>query len=426
MKVGQSVRLQIRNLDHQLRGVADADGRTWFVRGALAGEQVRARVEQLRSGIGFAEALEIEQPSPDRQSAFCAHYGVCGGCSLQHLNPAAQVEAKQQAVLQQLQRLGGVTPKQIAPPLMADSQGYRRQARLALKPPKAVLGFRQAQSQEIVEIRECPVLSPALQRLLPILQDWLQASPRLTGLGHLDILAADTGVGVQVRHDGHWAAESKAQLLYLAERQGFSVFEQAGAEPPQRLCGPALAYRQQDLSLDCQPGDFLQVHAELNRQMLAQALAWLQPKPDESGLDLFAGLGNFSLPLARYCQQLTAVEVSAEMVQRLKANAARHQLANLHACRADLMQDDWWQLPWARNAYDWALLDPPRAGAEQLAKELKRLKLKRVLYVSCEPSTLARDLKWLTASGFRLQRFGVIDMFPHTAHIETMVLLVKT
>lgn len=425
MSGARRLRLQIRGVDHQLRGVAYAEGRTWFVQGALLGEEVDAQVEQTKARIGFAKATQIHQASPLRQPSFCPHYGLCGGCSLQHLQPKAQLEQKQQAVLQQLQRMAGVKPEFIAQPLAAQTEAYRRQARLALKPPKSDLGFRQAQSQEIVDILQCPVLDARLQDLLPPLNAWIKGCKNLKPLGHLELLATEQGVAVMVTHDGSWSDAARQSFIALATQYQFSAFEQRLSEQPSLLYGAGLSYRLANLQLDCTPADFLQVHAELNQQMLAQALSWLAPKPDESGLDLFAGLGNFSLALARQCQRLTAVEVSADMVARLKANAERNAISNLSAFRADLMQPDWWQLPWARQSYDWALIDPPRAGAEQVAKQLKRLKLKRLLYVSCEPSTLARDVKILAASGFRLQRFGVIDMFAHTAHIETMLLLVK-
>ncbi|MCQ4312758.1 23S rRNA (uracil(1939)-C(5))-methyltransferase RlmD [Pseudomonas stutzeri] len=423
---GKKQRLNIERLANDGRGIAFLDGRTWFVEGALPGENVEARVLGARSQIVEARSERVLDASAPRRVEPCPHARVCGGCNLQHLAAADQLELKQRSLAEQLSRLAGIEPQIWATPLSGPEFGYRRRARLAVrwdnKARRLDVGFRAGASQDIVSIHECPVLVQPLQMLLPALLAVLQALDKPQAIGHVELFSG-TSEAVLVRHTVALADADLQRFKAFALEQGAQLWLQGEGQPQPLESAYRLGYRLPawDLELAWRPGDFVQVNAPVNEAMVAQALEWLVPEPGERVLDLFCGLGNFALPLARKGAEVIAVEGVEEMVERARTNAAHNGLENAHFYQADLSKP-LIEAQWAKGGFAAVLLDPPRDGALELARQMQTLGARRVVYVSCNPATLARDAAELVRQGFQLKRAGVLDMFPQTAHVEAMAL----
>tara|TARA_R110000822_G_scaffold2089_12_gene10056 strand:- start:2815 stop:4179 length:1365 start_codon:yes stop_codon:yes gene_type:complete len=429
--IGQRIEVDLERLAHDGRGIGRWRGRIVFVDGGLPGERVLARVLKARSKLIETRVDKLLQASPERQTPRCAHIDLCGGCSLQHMPEAAQLKVKQQALAQQLQHFAGLEPEQWMPALLGPAYGYRQRTRLAMRWDKRLgvldVGYRQRSSSDLVEVHECPVLVPALEALVQALVPLLKSLDGHTGLGHVELIGGEKPV-LLVRHMQPLSANDLQALQALAEQHGASLWLQPG-EPDSlhRLDGqalnlPAYLLADQALRFEFMPGDFIQVNASVNQMMVNQALQWLDIQPGERVLDLFCGVGNFALPLARAGAQVTAVEGSADMVERAQRNARNNQLESLHFLQADLSKT--LDADWLAKPCDAALLDPPRDGAEQLVQQLADKAVGRILYVSCNPATLARDAGLLAARGYRLVQAGIMDMFPQTAHVEAMALFV--
>ena len=426
LQVGKKQQLRIERLANDGRGIGFVEGRTWFVEGALPGEQVEARLLGARSQVAEARVERILTASPERRAESCPHARVCGGCTLQHLPGADQLALKQRSLAEQLTRVADLQPAEWAPPLSGPEFGYRRRARLAVRwnarNQQLDVGFRASASQDIVAIGECPVLVEPLQRLLPGLLDVLHRLAKPQVIGHLELFSGTTEA-VLVRHTAPLAEADQAQLAAFAEAQGVQLWLQGEGEPQPLDAGAALGYRlpHWDLELAWRPGDFVQVNAPVNEAMIAQALAWLAPQPGERVLDLFCGLGNFALPLARSGACVVGVEGVQSMVARARSNAADNGLHAVHFHQADLSKP-LAEAEWAREGFAAVLLDPPRDGALEVVRQMATLGARRVVYVSCNPATLARDAAELARQGYRLVRAGLLDMFPQTAHAEAMAL----
>lgn len=425
LQVGKKQQLRIERLANDGRGIGFVEGRTWFVEGALPGEQVEARLLAARSQVAEARVERVLTASPERRAEPCPHARVCGGCNLQHLPGADQLALKQRSLAEQLARVADLQPAEWAPPLSGPEFGYRRRARLAVRwnarSQRLDVGFRASASQDIVAISECPVLVEPLQRLLPGLLDVLHRLAKPQAIGHLELFSG-TAEAVLVRHTAPLAETDQAQLAAFAEAQAAQLWLQGEGEP-QPLKPVALGYRlpQWDLELAWRPGDFVQVNAPVNEAMIAQALDWLAPQPGERVLDLFCGLGNFALPLARNGASVVGVEGVQGMVERARSNAAHNGLQTAHFYQADLSKP-LAEAGWAGEGFAAVLLDPPRDGALEVVRQMTSLGARRVVYVSCNPATLARDAAELARQGYRLVRAGLLDMFPQTAHAEAMAL----
>ncbi|SEB61848.1 23S rRNA m(5)U-1939 methyltransferase [Pseudomonas saponiphila] len=424
--VGKKQRLNIQRLANDGRGIAFVEGRTWFVSGALAGEEVEARVLGSHGKVVEARTERIFNASELRRPAACAHAGRCGGCSVQHLPHAEQLALKQRMLAEQLSKVAGVEPEAWAAPLSGQEFGYRRRARVAVrwdaKGKQLEVGFRAAGSQDIVAIDDCPVLVQALQPIMSRLPAMLRRLSKPQALGHVELFSG-SALALLLRH---MAPLSESDLSILKD---FCDFHQAqlwlhGEGEPQPFDPlQSLGYRLEtwDLHLAYRPGDFVQVNAGVNEAMVAQALEWLAPQPQERVLDLFCGLGNFALPLARQVREVVAVEGVAAMVARAADNAASNNLHNTRFFQADLSQP-LSAAEWVDEGFSAVLLDPPRDGAFEVVRHLARLGAKRLVYVSCNPATLARDTVELIKQGYKLKRAGILDMFPQTAHVEAMAL----
>ncbi|MFY0992510.1 TRAM domain-containing protein [Halomonas sp. C05BenzN] len=420
----------IERLAHDGRGVAHTlDGKTLFVEGALAGERVEVAVHRARRRFDEAHVRELVTPSPERVTPPCDYFGRCGGCDFQHLALDAQRRHKVAVLLDLLGRQGVEVAGE--PELLAGAgEGYRRRARLGVKVDAAGdvhLGFRARHSHRLVDIDACTVLVPSLGGLLLPLHDLVASLEAPRQVGHLELLESDQGVTLVVRQLRDHAADAERwrdfaadNALHLARLLGREAptLEWLTPEPALSCTVPAV---EGELVLGFAPGDFLQANAEVNRRMIETAQAWLGDIDGRSLLDLFAGVGNFSLPLASRGASVTAVEGNPAMVARLAANAQRNGL-EMEARQADLGRAGAVAALLAEGRPEVVVLDPPRDGAELACRALAERPVPRVLYISCDPATLARDAAWLVHGGYRPARVAVADMFAHTSHLESMLL----
>ena len=421
----------IDDLSHDGRGVAHVDGKTVFVADALPGERIRARLVRRHRHSDDARAEEVLTASPDRVEPRCRHFGVCGGCVLQHLAPEAQIPAKQNVLKQNFARIGRVEPARWLAPLTAEPWGYRRRARLSVKyvatKGRTLVGFRERDPRFVADLVHCDVLDPALGDKLDVLGALLNKLEAGASIPQIEFSAGDETRVLVFRHLAPLPEGDQGKLAAFGREHGFAIMLQPGGADSVHALWPErinlrYALPEYDLQLAFEPLDFVQVNARLNQQMIGHALALLQPEPDDRVLDLFCGLGNFSLPIARRVRQVCGVEGDAGLVERARANAASNGIDNTEFHIGDLAGDVRGSA-WARADWDLVLLDPPRSGADELLKQLPGKSVRRVVYVSCHPASLARDAGTLVSGhGFRLEAVGVMDMFPHTAHVESIAL----
>ena len=424
-----SLETDITGLTHDGRGVAHVNGKAVFVSGALTGERVRMRFTGKHRHYDEAAVEEVLSPSPDRVLPRCAHFGVCGGCALQHLAPAAQIAAKQRVLLENLERIGKVSPREVLPALTDSPWGYRRKGRLSVKfvekKGRVLVGFRESNGRYVADIHSCDVLHPAVGMRIAEISALIETLDAKRDIPQIEIAAGDDLVALVFRHLQPLSARDVAALTAFAQGTQLAIFLQPGGIDSVAPLWPTdtqLSFRlpKFDVELDFRPLDFIQVNSMLNRSMIDHALALLDPQPTDRVLDLFCGLGNFTLPLARRAAQVTGVEGEAGLVRRAGENAQRNGLGNAQFFAADLAADQR-DAPWAKADYELLLLDPPRSGAEALLEYLPRKSARRIVYVSCHPASLARDAGVLVnRHGFALTHAGVMDMFPHTAHVESI------
>jgi len=430
--------VDIDNLTHEGQGVARRDGKAVFVEGALPGEEVRCVYTNRRSRRDEARTVEILQAAPERVEPRCAHFGVCGGCALQHLQPESQLVIKQRWLLDSLTHIGKVEPTQLLEPMTGPLWGYRRRARLGVKSVakkgRVLVGFRERHSPYVADLRRCEVLDERIGGLLEELATLIDGLSIRDRLPQIEVAGGDTMMGLNFRVLAPPNTADLAQLQAFGERHSFTLYLQPGGPDSVQLLDFSplpprgkLNYRlpEFDLNLEFQPWHFIQVNAAINRQLVQRASEFLALEPGSRVLDLFCGLGNFTLALARQAGSVVGVEGDASLVEWARRNAALNGITNVQFHAADLVSDLAGQ-PWMQGGYDRILLDPPRSGALEMIPQIAALGARRVVYVSCHPATLARDVGELVHRfGYRLERAGVLDMFPHTAHVESMAVLVR-
>jgi len=423
---------QVTGLTHVGEGVVHG-GKTAFVAGALPGERIRFQRTRRHRQHDDAELLDVLQASAQRVIPRCPHFGVCGGCVLQHLSPPAQLAAKESELRDALTRVARAAPARWLSPLEGPHWGYRRRARLGAKFVRkkgaVVVGFRERAAPLIAQLRACDVLAPPAGALIAPL------AALLTGLGirervpQIEVAVAANGTAFVLRVLAPPSGEDEARLEEFAAEHGVRIYLQpAGLDSVHELgrAGDPLNYRlpRFDLELQFAPTDFIQVNAAVNEALVQRAVELLELTPQARVLDLYCGLGNFSLPLARHAAQVVGVEGDPALIARARGNALHNGLGNAEFHVADLAAAPEADLPWLRHPYTHVLLDPPRTGAREVLAAVARLAPQRLLYISCHPGTLARDLGVLVHDhGFTLAAAGVVDMFPHTAHIESLALL---
>lgn len=425
---------EIVDLAHDGRGVARVEGKTVFIADALPGERVEWSRSKRGSNFDEGRLVQVLESAADRVEPRCAHFGVCGGCALQHLAPQRQLEFKQRQLFEALTRIGKVTPAEMLPPLHGGVWNYRRRARLAArwvpKKDRTVVGFRERSTSFVADVKRCEVLLPPVDSLIEPLSLLLTALSVRNRVPQIEVAIADNAVALVVRILEDLTPHDRELLLQFARDHKVQVYLQRGGYEtiaPLSDVTP-LEYRlpQFDVTMRFQPNDFIQVNGELNVRMVARAVELLAPAAGEQLLDLFCGLGNFSLPLARSGAHVVGVEGEAGLIARARANAALNGIDNAEFVCGDLAQPTVGDAAWAKRAYDKVLLDPPRAGAQEVLPILARCGAKQVLYISCHPGTLARDAGILVHEhGFTLRAAGVMDMFPHTAHVESAALFTR-
>jgi 23S rRNA (uracil1939-C5)-methyltransferase len=421
----------IADLSHDGRGVARIDGKAVFVAGALPGERVRQRFTGKHRHYDEAAVEAVLHASPDRVEPRCAHFGICNGCALQHLSAPAQIAAKQRVLLENLERIGKVQPRAVLPALTDAPWGYRRKARLGVKfvekKGRVLVGFRESNGRYIADIRRCDVLHPAVGERIADLAALIESLAASRTIPQIEVAAGDDLVALIFRHLHPLSDGDRDALQAFGQHHSLGIYLQPGGIDSVSALWPEdarLSFRlpAYDLDIEFQPLDFIQVNAGMNRRMIDHALQLLDPRPGDRVLDLFCGLGNFTLPIARRGADVVGVEGEAGLVRRAQANAERNRIGNVRFHAADLAADQR-AAAWAKAEYNLMLLDPPRSGAAELLDYLPGRSVRRLVYVSCHPGSLARDAAALVERhGFALAAAGVMDMFPHTAHVESIAL----
>lgn len=432
----ETVQVEIESLSAEGRGIAHVGDRIVFVDQALAGETVLFKYTKLSKKIAEGRAVEILKASPDRVEARCSAFEMCGGCSLQHMSTDKQLELKQKTFLDHLEHIGKVKAENLLPPLMGPLWGYRHKARLGVryvhKKKRIMVGFRESSSAFITDTEQCEVLHPRVGLLLTELSETITRMEKNQHIPQIEVAVGDNQTVLVFRHLVPLAEADRDILRELAIKHDFVIYLQAGAPDELEALHPLqpekLYYElpKHDVRVEFQSSDFTQVNPEINRDMLDRAIDFLQLNENDQVLDLFCGLGNFSLPMARQCAHLTAVEGSSVMVKKARENAAKNNIDNIEFHMADLYSEEIATAPWLKKKYNKILLDPPRSGADAVLRYLGKMGAERIVYVSCHPATLARDAGVLVNElGYRLSDAGIMDMFPHTRHVESIAVFVK-
>ncbi|SKA86248.1 23S rRNA (uracil1939-C5)-methyltransferase [Thiothrix eikelboomii] len=429
------VEAEITALTLEGKGVARVNGKTVFIEGALPEEKVAFRYTSYKANYDEGRVETVLTASPNRVEPKCQHFAICGGCSWQHISLDAQIRYKQQILLDNLQHIGKVQPATLFEPLTAEGWGYRRKARLGArwvrKKQQALVGFREKNGGLLAEISRCEVLHPLVGERITTLKDLVTSLDARDSLPQIEVAIGDDEVAaLVVRHMEALSTGDLDKLLSFAREFQFELYLQpAGPQTVHKVYGErSLAYThpQFDTRVQFEPLDFIQVNQALNRKMVMRALELLELRSTDTVLDLFCGLGNFTLPLARQAEQVIGVEGDLAMVERARAAAHANGIHNTDYYACNLMSDALSKEAWLKHHYDRILLDPPRAGAKELLPYLGKLKAERIVYVSCDPATLARDAGELVhTQGYQLLGAGVMDMFPHTAHVESIAVFVR-
>ncbi|WGE32368.1 23S rRNA (uracil(1939)-C(5))-methyltransferase RlmD [Actinobacillus genomosp. 2] len=415
----------IQSLDYQGLGVAKIDGKTWFIENALPNEQVEIRVLEEKRQYGRAKAVKILKPSAERQQPSCTLYGKCGGCQMQHIPLDLQRETKQQALFQRLQKLQS-QPIDFQPMIVGNDKSYRRRAKLsiALQNNQLAIGFRMQNSNQIIPLEHCEVLVELLSQLIKPLQSLFNTWQNKKTLGHIELVQADNTIAMLVRNVGQLHPQDSQNLQQFAEQYSLSLFVMTAENDIVQLSGEAPYYQIHGVKLGFSIRDFIQVNGKLNEKMVDKALEWLNLSAQDRVLDLFCGMGNFTLPIAKQAGFVVGVEGVQPMVAQAKQNQATSGLKNLAFYQTNL-DEPFADKPWASEPFNKVLLDPARNGAFFCLDHLATLNPETIVYVSCNPATLVRDAEKLIQAGYKLQKAAMIDMFPHTGHLESISLFTK-
>jgi 23S rRNA (uracil1939-C5)-methyltransferase len=432
----EPVETEIESLTHDGKGVTHIDGKATFVYGSLPGERVRFLYTGRRRRYDEGRVVDVIEASAQRVEPRCSQFGICGGCSLQHQQPQAQVASKQQAMLDALKHIGKVIPESILSPLLGESVwGYRRKARLGVRhvPKKGgvLVGFRERGSSFVADIDECHILHPRVGELIPQLSALIDQLSIRDQIPQIEMAMGDEECILIFRMLSPPSDEDLMKLAIFGPRHRISIYIQEGGPETVRPLDfepTTLSYSlpEFDIQFNFLPNDFTQVNTDINRRMIKRAISLLELDQDDRVLDLFCGLGNFTLPLARNAGHVAGVEGDSGLVARARENAMRNGIENVAFYTANLYEAlD--QEPWLMQGFNKVLLDPPRSGAIEMLEHLPKLGAERIVYVSCYPGTLARDAGILVEQhGYRLLSAGVMDMFPHTAHVESIALFEKS
>lgn len=431
----EPVSCEIEKLSHDGRGIAHREGKIQFVDGALPGETVMAKYVGSRKSFDELRALDVLKSSDERVDPPCEFADLCGGCSLQHMTPDAQIAFKENTLREHFAHFGGIEPEQWITPMRSPGLGYRRKARMGVRfVPKrdaVLVGFREKRNSFLTDIDRCVVMDPRIGDRITALRELLYGMDAYNTIAQVEVACGDDIAAMVFRNMESLTGGDMEKLIRFGQAHDLHIYLQPkGPDTVHRIWPESsgshderLSYRldEFDVTLKFHPMDFTQVNAGINQAMVSQALAWLDPQQDERVLDLFCGLGNFTLPLSRHAGAVVGVEGDDAMVVRGRENAELNGLDNVRFHGANL-QGDFTGESWAAEGFDKILIDPPRSGAQEVCEYLTAFGARRIVYVSCNPATLARDAGVLVAKGYRLVKAGVMDMFPHTTHVESMAL----
>lgn len=422
----------IDNLSHDGRGVARIDGKTTFISDALPGEKVLFRYIRKRKSYDEGQADEIILAANERVQPKCAHATLCSSCNLQHLSPSSQINAKQQKLLEQLKHIADLEPDTLLDPVTGPVWGYRRKARLGVrfvaKKNDVLLGFREKHAPRfLTDIAKCEVLHPSAGQHMHALKDLVASLDAYQEIPQIEVAVGDEITALIFRHLGTLTTSDREKLCTFARHYHLQIYLQTGGIDTIQLIYPLtdpqlLSYHlpEYNISLRFYPTDFIQVNREVNNKLIKRVINLLDLNKDDNVLDLFCGIGNFTLPVAKYCQKITGIEGEQRMVIRAQQNAQLNNIQNCELYGTDLQQD-FSTASWLRQSFNKVLLDPPRSGAINVIRHLSQIQAARIVYVSCDPATLARDAKILVQQqNYRLACAGIVDMFPHTRHIESI------
>lgn len=429
------VECTIEGLTTEGRGLVHINEKAVFVDGALPGEKVQIEYTASTSKYDEAKVLKVIEASDDRVEPPCQHANICGGCSLQHLNTDKQIENKQTALIESLNYIGKVKADEILPAITGPTVAYRYKARLGVryvaKKERVLVGFREKRSNFLALIDQCEVLDNRVGHKLSALAELIYAMEAREHIPQIEVAIDDKDVVLVFRHLEELSDSDLSKLVEFAKTENFVIMLQSGG--PKTVCNlwpedfKSLSYslKDQDIHFDFDANDFTQVNPQINQKMINKVIELLDIQSDEKVLDLFCGLGNFTLPLAQKGAHVIGIEGSQELVNKAISNATKNNISNAEFHAVDLSLKLEGQR-WLNQTYDKILLDPPRSGAMEMIHYLGKLGANRIVYVSCQPTTLARDAGVLVNDyGYRLLSAGVMDMFPHTAHVESIAVFEK-
>ena len=419
----------IESMSLEGKGITHIDGKAVFVGGALPGEKVMFKYTAINRKFDEAYASEVLEASEDRVEPGCPHFQICGGCSMQHMAVENQIHHKQKAMLDALEHIGKVKPETVFEPMVGEPWGYRRKARLGVrhvrKKNKVLVGFRERSGGFLADIDNCKVLHPSVGEKLVDFQTLIIQMDAKETIPQIEVAVGDAATALVFRHLEPLTDADQQLLIDFGKAHDFQIYLQPKG-PTTVHCiwpeNPGLFYEHPefDTKVAFGPQDFFQVNSSINRKMVPRAVDLLALDGSQKVLDLFCGLGNFTLPIAKNAAEVVGVEGDIVMVQRAKQTALDNGVSNTSYYAFDLTSDVQSE-PWMKQQYDRILLDPPRSGAKEVIEHFGKLKAERIVYVSCHPGTLARDADELVnKQGYRLVGAGVMDMFPHTAHVESI------
>jgi len=444
------IQVTIEKLSHDGKGIAYHNDKTIFISDALPGEVVNIKFTAKSKGVYSAEVIDLIEASADRINAPCEFYQRCGGCSLQHLANDKQIEIKQDLFVQTMKHIGKVDVNELISPITGNSLAYRTKTRLGVrfvvKKNKLLIGFREKHSNFLCDMNSCLVLHPSIGQRLDSFAQLISSLEAKTKIPQIEVAIGEENWAVIVRHLENLSQDDLTKLTLFAQQKGFHLLLQPGGPDTIHYIYPlelsindvfssshknelALSYYLPEFNIKNYflPTDFTQVNRIINRQMIHLALELLDLNKNDKVLDLFCGMGNFSLPLAQKVASVTGVEGNKDLVIRATQNAQENVCDNVNFYCADLFKlsgkDDFRQQQWAKQSYDKILIDPARSGAMEIMQNIELFGAKVIVYVSCNPATLARDTEILVhEKAYQLIKAGVMDMFPHTAHVESIAL----
>ena len=437
----QILTVKVEKLDLNGCGVAYYKKKPVFINGSLPNERIETQLIEQKNKYARGKLLTISQVNENRITPKCSHFSFCGGCDLQHLNYEQQLIFKKNKVIELFSR-SGMAADIIAAlpwqkPIAASQWHYRRKARIGVqfdKNAQATIGFRQKATNQLVAVKSCPVLVKPVDRIFPILKELVAKLSVKKSIGHIEVICTDISnqlsnhLTLVIRQVRTINAHDSQLWQEYAHNNNWDIHFQCDENNNKNILNDTddLNYGLiDDIQINFSFNDFIQINQSVNLAMVEQALSWLQPESTDQILDLFCGLGNFSLPLAKKVAKVIGVEGVQSMVDKAGANARFNKIDNCYFFQTDL-NSDWLANEklnkWVNNKFNKVLLDPARAGAELAIKQVEKLAIQTVLYVSCEPTTLARDSQFLLSKGYEIEKIGLIDMFSQTKHVETMVL----